>query len=131
MIRQVSTLAAHSAPVPEDPPLEATAHASRKAEHIIREVAEEYGREHKKPGGVLKSLTTFVGGGGPQFWLSATPEARQPIYAQIVIEVEDKHDHRPPGGPMADSAHGGCSRGARRHAPTGTESLSAYRSKFG
>jgi multidrug efflux pump subunit AcrB len=78
--------------LPEDAPLETTAHASRKAERIIREVSEEYGREHKKQGGVLKSLTTFVGGGGPRFWLSATPEARQPNYAQIVVEVEDKHD---------------------------------------
>ena len=70
--------------LPEDAPLEVTAQASRKAERIIREVAEEYGREHKKPEGVLKSLTTFVGGGGPRFWFSATPEARQPNYAQIV-----------------------------------------------
>jgi multidrug efflux pump subunit AcrB len=78
--------------LPEDAPLDVTAQASRKAERIIREVAEEYGREHQKPEGVLKSLTTFVGGGGPRFWLSATPEARQPNYAQIVIEVFDKHD---------------------------------------
>jgi multidrug efflux pump subunit AcrB len=78
--------------LPEDAPLQVTAQASRKAERIIREVTEEYGREHKKHEGVLKSLTTFVGGGGPRFWLSATPEARQANYAQIVIEVSDKHD---------------------------------------
>lgn len=78
--------------LPEDSPLEVTAEASRKAERVIREVAEEYGREHKKPAGVLRSLTTFVGGGGPRFWLSATPEARQANYAQIVVEVNDKHD---------------------------------------
>jgi multidrug efflux pump subunit AcrB len=78
--------------LPEDAPLEATAQASRKAERVLREVSEEYGREHKKSGAVLKSLTTFVGGGGPRFWLSATPEARQMNYAQIVVEVEDKHD---------------------------------------
>ncbi len=88
--------------LPEDAPLTATAEASRKAERIIRQVAEEYGREHKKPEGVLKSLTTFVGGGGPRFWLSATPEARQPNYAQIVIEVNDKHDTNHLVGPMAD-----------------------------
>ena len=78
--------------LPEDAPLAATAEASRKAEKIIWQVAEEYGHEHKSPEGVLKSLTTFIGGGGPRFWLSATPEARQPNYAQIVIEVNDKHD---------------------------------------
>lgn len=78
--------------LPEDAPLEVTGEASRKAESVIRQVAEEYGREHHKQGRVLKSLTTFVGGGGPRFWLSATPEARQPNYAQIVVEVADKHD---------------------------------------
>jgi multidrug efflux pump subunit AcrB len=78
--------------LPEDAPLNVTTQASLKAERIIREVAEEYGREHKKSVGVLKSLTTFVGGGGPRFWLSATPESRQPNYAQVVVEVEDKHD---------------------------------------
>jgi multidrug efflux pump subunit AcrB len=77
--------------LPEDSPLATTAEASKKAEQILVKVAEEYGREHKKEG-VLKSLTTFSGGGGPRFWLSATPEARQPNYAQIVIEVNDKHD---------------------------------------
>jgi multidrug efflux pump subunit AcrB len=78
--------------LPEDAPLEATAEASRKAEEAIQHVSEEYGREHKKNAGVLKSLTTFVGGGGPRFWLSATPESPQANYAQIVVEVVDKHD---------------------------------------
>jgi multidrug efflux pump subunit AcrB len=78
--------------LPEDAPLEATARAGRKAEQVIRAVADEYGREHKKTEGVLKSLTTFAGGGGPRFWLSAAPQSPQPNYAQIVIEVADKHD---------------------------------------
>jgi multidrug efflux pump subunit AcrB len=43
---------------------------------------------------VLKSLTTFVGGGGPRFWFSVAPEQRQPNYAQTVMEVFDKHDTR-------------------------------------
>ena len=41
---------------------------------------------------MLKSLTTFVGGGGPRFWFSVAPEQRQPNYAQVIIEVADKHD---------------------------------------
>jgi multidrug efflux pump subunit AcrB len=41
---------------------------------------------------VLKSLTTFVGGGGPRFWFSAAPEQSQPNYAQVLIEVMNKHD---------------------------------------
>ena len=105
--------------LPEDAPLELTAQASRKAERIIREVAEEYGREHKKSEGVLKSLTTFVGGGGPRFWLSATPEARQPNYAQIVIEVADKHDTNHLVGPWQNALMAGVPEARRRRAPTG------------
>jgi multidrug efflux pump subunit AcrB len=78
--------------LPEDAPLEVTARASRKAEAIIRKVAEEYGREHQHAGSVLKSVTTFIGGGGPRFWLSATPESPQSNYAQVIIEVVDKHE---------------------------------------
>src|SRR5262249_40390696 len=47
--------------LPEDAPLSATARATTEAEAIVREVA----------GNRLKSLTTFIGGGGPRFWLSA------------------------------------------------------------
>jgi multidrug efflux pump subunit AcrB len=93
--------------LPEDAPLEVTAKAGRSAERIIREVAEEYGREHKKTEGVLTSLTTFVGGGGPRFWLSATPEARQANYAQIVIEVADKHDTNHLVGPWQKALSAG------------------------
>jgi multidrug efflux pump subunit AcrB len=39
----------------------------------------------------LKSLLTFVGGGGPRFWFSLAPEPRQQNYAQIVVELTDKH----------------------------------------
>ncbi len=78
--------------LPEDAPLAATAEATRKAERIIREVSAQYAQEHKEPSVVLKSMTTFVGGGGPRFWLSAAPEPPQPNYAQIVIEVADKHE---------------------------------------
>jgi multidrug efflux pump len=39
-------------------------------------------------------LTTFVGGGGPRFWFSVAPEQKQPNYAQVLIEVVDKHDTR-------------------------------------
>src|SRR4030095_6019711 len=59
--------------LPEDAPLSATNEAARHAEEVVRQVAEEYGKEHPengKPSEVLKSLTTFVGGGGPRFWFS-------------------------------------------------------------
>jgi multidrug efflux pump subunit AcrB len=77
--------------LPEDAPLAATNRAAVQSENVIRRVAGEYGREH---GGkdVLERLTTFVGGGGPRFWFSVSPELQQLNYAQIVIQVKDKHD---------------------------------------
>jgi multidrug efflux pump subunit AcrB len=81
--------------LPEDAPLSATNEAARRAEEVVREVAEEYGKEHPEDGQpreVLKSLTTFVGGGGPRFWFSVSPEMQQLNYAQVIIEVKDKHD---------------------------------------
>jgi multidrug efflux pump subunit AcrB len=62
----------------------------------VREAAQEYGKVHPgkdgKPREVLESLTTFVGGGGPRFWFSVSPELQQLNYAQLIIQVRDKHD---------------------------------------
>jgi multidrug efflux pump subunit AcrB len=41
---------------------------------------------------VLRSLTSFEGGGGPRFWFSVTPQLQQLNYAQVIIEVYDKED---------------------------------------
>jgi multidrug efflux pump subunit AcrB len=68
--------------LPEDTPLSTTRLVTEEVENVVREVA----------GGQLKSLTTFVGGGGPRFWLSAAPEQSQLNYAQVLVEVYDKHD---------------------------------------
>ena len=85
--------------LPEDAPLSATNEAVTKAEAVIRDVAEAYGKQHLQPGGkdgkpkeVLQSLTSFVGGGGPRFWFSVAPEHRQLNYAQIIVQVKDKRD---------------------------------------
>jgi len=82
--------------LPEDAPLSATNEAARHAEEVVREVAEEFGKEHAekdgKPKEVLESLTAFVGGGGPRFWFSVSPEMQQLNYAQVIIQVKDKHD---------------------------------------
>jgi multidrug efflux pump subunit AcrB len=90
--------------LPEDAPLSATNEAARHAEEVVRKVTEEYGREHPekdgKPREVLKSMTTFVGGGGPRFWFSVSPELQQLNYAQVIIEVKDKHDTNHLIGPM-------------------------------
>jgi len=77
--------------LPEDAPLAATNRAAQESEQVIRRVAEEYGREHGKKD-VLERLTTFAGGGGPRFWFSVSPELQQLNYAQIVVQVKDKHD---------------------------------------
>jgi multidrug efflux pump subunit AcrB len=68
--------------LPEDAPLFATGRATLEAESIIREVA----------GDKLQSVTSWVGGGGPRFWSTVTPEQQQPNYAQILVQVKDKHD---------------------------------------
>ena len=82
--------------LPEDAPLSATNEAAVKAEKIIRETTTEYGKHHaddpNQPREILESLTTFVGGGGPRFWFSVSPELQQLNYAQIIIQVKDKHD---------------------------------------
>lgn len=65
-----------------------------RAEAITRKVIDEYDKAHAKEGeplGTLKSLTTFIGGGGPRFWFSVAPEPRQTNYAQIIVQVKDKH----------------------------------------
>ena len=76
--------------LPPDAPLGATNAAAERAETVIREEAERFGKEHHTKD-VLKTLTTFVGGGGPRFWFSVEPEQQQLNYAQIIVEVTDKH----------------------------------------
>jgi len=81
--------------LPEDAPFSATAATVERVEAIIREDAERYGAElakkGKKPVPVLESLTTFIGGGGPRFWATVSPEITQLNYAQILVQVTDKH----------------------------------------
>jgi multidrug efflux pump subunit AcrB len=93
--------------LPEDAPLAATNAIARQAEAVIREVAEAYGHGHAAghgaPHRVLESLTTFVGGGGPRFWFSVSPEQQQLNYAQIIIQVTDKYDTQHLVGPLQDA----------------------------
>jgi multidrug efflux pump subunit AcrB len=82
--------------LPEDATLAATNETAQVAEQVIRDVTAEYGRTHPgedgQPRPVLASVTSFVGGGGPRFWFSVAPELLQPNYAQLIINVRDKHD---------------------------------------
>ena len=66
--------------LPEGATFAETNAVSQQVEQIIQEVSAEYAKDShrgKPEYPVLKSLTTFVGGGGPRFWESVSPEARQ------------------------------------------------------
>ncbi len=80
---------------------------AHEAEKSIRLAAEQYGREHPAPDGkprqILKSVTTFVGGGGPRFWFSAPSEVEQRNYAQIILEIYDKEDMPKFVGPLQNA----------------------------
>jgi multidrug efflux pump subunit AcrB len=82
--------------LPNDVPLTVTNRSAIQVENLVRATAENYAKEHPgkdgKPQPVLKSLTTFEGGGGPRFWFSATPQLQQLNYAQIIIELYNKDD---------------------------------------
>lgn len=79
--------------MPSDAPLSTTNAAARDVESIVREVAAQYGKENAEdgtPAKVLKSITSFVGGGGPRFWSTVTPQLPQNNYAELLLEVYDK-----------------------------------------
>jgi multidrug efflux pump subunit AcrB len=82
--------------LPEDAPLVATREVTEQVEGLVRAHAEEYfahhGDEHGEGG--LVSLTTFMGGGGPRFWSTFSPEPRQTNYGLVVIQTRSKH-HTP------------------------------------
>jgi multidrug efflux pump subunit AcrB len=78
--------------LPNDTPLTITNDAAMQAEQVVRQVIENLHESPSKEGRghLLKSLTTFPGGGGPRFWMSVSPEMQQTNYAQMIVEVTDK-----------------------------------------
>ena len=76
--------------LPNDTPLRVTNDAAARAEEVVRRVIENSPEAKAHHGDLLKSLTTFDGGGGPRFWFSVTPEMPQTNYAQVIVEVTDK-----------------------------------------
>ncbi|MCU1293120.1 MAG: AcrB/AcrD/AcrF family protein [Bryobacterales bacterium] len=38
----------------------------------------------------MRYVTSFVGGGGPRFWFSLSPQPKQLNYAQVIVELKDK-----------------------------------------
>ena len=80
--------------LPEDAPLSATRAVTDRVEGLIQQHAKEYFEHHpghEGPSGLV-SLTTFIGGGGPRFWFSFSPEPRPTNYGLIVIQGRNKWD---------------------------------------
>jgi multidrug efflux pump subunit AcrB len=78
--------------LPNDVPLTATSDAAVKAEDVVRQVVTDTAARSPdtKNQHVLQSITSFIGGGGPRFWFSISPEAPQTNYAQVIVQVADK-----------------------------------------
>ena len=91
--------------LPNDTPLSVTNDAAMRAERVVRQVIENSpdvtDREHR--GHLLKSLTTFAGGGGPRFWFSVSPEMPQTNYAQMIVEITDKEASPKLARPIQDA----------------------------
>ena len=78
--------------LPNDVPLTATNDTTVKAEEVVRQVFADAGERspRDKNQRSLTSITSFVGGGGPRFWFSISPETQQTNYAQVIVQVTDK-----------------------------------------
>ena len=84
--------------LPEDSPVSATRQTVQQVESIVQRVSDDYGKahsEHGHPKEVVTSMTAFLGGGGPRFWSSATPEDRQTNYGEVILRTKDPHDTTP------------------------------------
>jgi multidrug efflux pump subunit AcrB len=83
--------------LPGDATVASTDAVARRVEEIVREVTQAYEktRHSGSTAPVLRSITTFVGSGGPRFWFSVEQQLAQPNYAQLIVNVSDKHDTEP------------------------------------
>jgi len=80
--------------LPNDANFAATNQAAQQVEQIIRQQAEEWGKQHPEkdgsPSHILRYVTTWVGGGSPRFWFSVSPQPKQLNYAQVLVQLTDK-----------------------------------------
>jgi multidrug efflux pump len=83
--KDLSQLAFIDVLLPEDASFSSTSETVTRVEKIVGEVA---AAKHMP----VEAMSSFVGGGGPRFWYSLSPEAPHPNYAQVVLVFEDKHD---------------------------------------
>jgi multidrug efflux pump subunit AcrB len=91
--------------LPNETPLSVTNDAAVQAERVVRQVIENSAEVTTKEnrGHLLKSLTTFTGGGGPRFWFSVSPEMPQTNYAQMIVEITDKEASPKLARPIQDA----------------------------
>src|SRR5580700_8430029 len=91
--------------LPNETPLSVTNDAAVQAERVVRQVIENSTGATTKEnrGHLLKSLTTFAGGGGPRFWFSVSPEMPQTNYAQMIVEITDKEASPKLARPIQDA----------------------------
>ncbi len=68
--------------MPEGTPLKTTRDETQRIVQVI----------DKLVGPQVKSFTTFVGAGGPRFWLSVVPEMPADCYAQILVHNTNKNE---------------------------------------
>src|SRR5256712_11696443 len=76
-----------------------------RAEQVVRKVIEgapEGGTKEKGAEHLLTSMASFIGGGGPRFWFSISPEATQTNYAQVIVQVRGKEATPELIGPIQD-----------------------------
>ncbi len=80
--------------LPNNANLGATNETASRVEQIVQRQAKKFTQDraadHYRSEPMLRYITTFVGGGGPRFWFSASPQTQQLNYAQVLIEVTDK-----------------------------------------
>src|SRR5438132_3154406 len=91
--------------LPNDVPLSASNDTAMRAEQVVRKVIESVPKTVTKETGtdhLLTSMTSFIGGGGPRFWFSISPEATQTNYAQVIVQVRDKEATPELIGPIQD-----------------------------
>src|SRR5262249_34321754 len=58
---------------------------------IVKQVEKIVGEVSAAKQMPIEAMSSFVGGGGPRFWYSLSPEAPHPNYGQIVLVFGDKH----------------------------------------
>ena len=80
--------------LPNDANFDATNNAAQQVEQIIRQQADDWGKQHPEkdgtPSQILRYVTTWVGGGSPRFWFSVSPQPKQLNYAQVLVQLTDK-----------------------------------------